>query len=126
MVTRMSSGWERACLLVPGCLNRAPDAVERLVRRLGMHHGFIGQQVGAVVHLVTERSATLAFDVSRLGPFTVPSGWTELASRDEWVFLLVGPTPLSDPAMADAYLEQDTGQLATCLVPVANRKVGDE
>jgi hypothetical protein len=59
-----------------------------------------------MVHLVTDRTATLAFDPSRIGPFSVPREWTERAGRALCACLLVGREPLAAGMTADAYLER--------------------
>lgn len=121
-VMPMASEAERACvLLAPRCPNPDSDADEQLFARMGMHPGLVGQNVPAMVHLVTDHSATLAYDTDTIGPFTVPPRWTDLARRDEWVFLLVGTKPATQSVMA-VLDENQRWQLGRCLVPVSNEK----
>jgi hypothetical protein len=111
---------EGACvLLAPRCPNPDSDAGARLFARMGMYPGLVGQNVPAMVHLVTDHAATLAYDADTIGPFTVPPRWTQLARRDEWVMLLVGAKPATESVMA--FADGSHGQLGGCLVPVSNQ-----
>lgn len=111
-------------LLTPGCFNPDSDAGQRLLGRVGVYPGSLDQVVQAMVHVVSETSATVAFAQVSAGPLEVPPLWTKLAREDMEIGLLVGAEPAEDGGSIYGYLDRHEEQLAGGLIPVSNEKVG--